>query len=108
MPLEMHIASVVVQAVPRLLDDVVAAVARMPAARLHGRADSGKLVVTLDGASAGEIVDQVGELQQLPGVINVALVYQHIEPLDPADEASARAPAAPVNEKEGFPHEHTS
>lgn len=94
MPTEMHIASVVVQALPRLLDEVAAAVGRMPAAQLHGRAETGKLVVTLDGASAGEIVDQIGELQRLAGVVNVALVYQHIDTLDP--------------EQEEYPHEHTS
>ena len=80
MPAEMHIASVVVQVLPRLLDAAAAAVDRMPSARLHGRSASGKLVVTLDGNTASEILDQVGELQGLPGVVNVALVYQHIEP----------------------------
>jgi nitrate reductase NapD len=101
-PAEMHIASAVVQAAPRQLDAVAQAIGRMPAARLHGRAESGKLVVTLDGASAGEILDQIGELQRLPGVMDVALVYQHIEPLGPADEP----PPAPPNKEHD--HEHTT
>ncbi len=102
MPAEMHIASAVVQAVPRQLDAVADAIGRMPAARLHGRSERGKLVVTLDGASAGEILDQIGELQRLPGVINVALVYQHIEALDPAEEP----PHGPPHKEHD--HEHTT
>lgn len=87
MPSEMHIASVVVQAQPRQLDEVAAAIQVLPGARIHGRSDAGKLVVTLDGSTADDILDQVRAMQQLRGVVNVALVYQHIEP-DPEAHAT--------------------
>lgn len=122
---EMHIASVVVQAQPRLLDDVASAIRDLPNARIHGRSDAGKLVVTLDGSTADDILDQVRAMQQLRGVVNVALVYQHIEPEPPpgqdADEGgvhghpgphgldndNGRVPAATDMDKE-FDHEHTT
>lgn len=116
---EMHIASVVVQAQPRLLDDVASAIRDLPNARIHGRSDAGKLVVTLDGSTADDILDQVRAMQQLRGVVNVALVYQHIEPEPPpgqdADEGgvpglnndNGRIPAATDMDKE-FDHEHTT
>ncbi|WP_343627702.1 chaperone NapD [Roseateles sp.] len=122
---EMHIASVVVQAQPRLLDDVASAVQDLPGARIHGRSDAGKLVVTLDGSTADDILDQVRAMQQLRGVVNVALVYQHIEPepqpgqdadeggvhgnqgLHGLDNDNGRVTAATDMDKE-FDHEHTT
>jgi len=79
---ELHLASLVVHAHPNECAVVGAAIADIPAARIHGIDPSGKLVVTLEGPAAGVILEQVTQIQQTPGVIGVALVYQHAEPLE--------------------------
>jgi len=80
MPVEMHIASAIVYTPPGHVDSVAARVREHPPIQLHGSSPSGKLVVTLEGQSSGDILDQVAALQQLDHVLNVALVFQSIEP----------------------------
>ncbi|SEK97939.1 periplasmic nitrate reductase chaperone NapD [Roseateles sp. YR242] len=88
MPPEIHIASAIIYTLPSHVDAVATLLARMPPIQLHGRSSAGKLVVTLEGGTSGEILDQVGAIQQLDQVINVALVFQAIEP---DEEASGEA-----------------
>ncbi len=79
---ELHITSLVVHALPDRGADVTAAIDRLPEARIHGSDASGKFVVTLEAPTAGAILDQIGLIQQTPGIIGVAMVYQHVESLD--------------------------
>ncbi|MDR6214415.1 chaperone NapD [Paracidovorax wautersii] len=79
---EVHITSLVVQVQPRHADRADAAISALPGACIHGADDNGKRVVTLEAASASAILDQVSAIQRTDGVINVAMVYQHAEPLD--------------------------
>lgn len=76
---ELHIASLVVHVVPATLASVAQAVAVIDGMIVNGTHPSGKLVVTLEGPSAASVLDRVTLIQQLEGVINVSLVYQHAE-----------------------------
>ena len=76
---EVHIASLVVHLVPDTLSRVEPEVVAIDGACVHGSHPSGKLVVTLDGPSASVIMEKIAKIQQLAGVINVSLVYQHAE-----------------------------
>lgn len=87
---ELHIASLVVHALPARLPTVSRRITALPLACVHGASPAGKLVVTLEGDSAHHIVDQVGAIQHIPGVLNVALVYQHIEPVEHSEHIAAR------------------
>jgi nitrate reductase NapD len=79
---ELHIASVLVQAravaVARLCRDIPA----LPGATLAQWADDGRLVVVVEHDSAHGVLQTLSALRDLPGVLNVALVYQHAEPWD--------------------------
>lgn len=77
---ELHIASLVVHVLPQALSRVEQGLADVADAQVHGTHPDGKLVVTLEGPSAGAIMDRVAQIQQLAGVLNVSLVYQHAEP----------------------------
>ena len=72
-------AGVVVHVQPSAVDGVTGAIASIPGARVHASSAVGKLVVTLEGAATGAIVSGLESMRQLPGVIDVALVYQHGE-----------------------------
>ena len=77
---EIHIAGVVVHALPQAVEAVRDAIARMPGADVHGASRDGKLVVTLEASSAREIAGCIDQIQQLSPVLSASLVYQHNEP----------------------------
>ncbi len=77
---EIHIASLVVHVMPQALSRVEQGLAGVVDAQVHGTHPDGKLVVTLEGPNASAIMDKVAQIQQIAGVLNVSLVYQHAEP----------------------------
>lgn len=79
---ELHITSLVVHAMPMSCDAVTALINGLPDAQIHGADAIGKLVVTLEGPTSSAILDQVSLIQRAQGVINVAMVYQHVEALE--------------------------
>ena len=79
---ELHISSLVVHAMPSHRTEVDALINALPGAQIHDADASGKLVVTLEAPTSAAILDQVSAIRQAPGVLNVAMVYQHAEPLE--------------------------
>ncbi|MEC5384951.1 chaperone NapD [Uliginosibacterium sp. H3] len=83
---ELHIAGVVVHVVPLHLARTHAAMSRMEGVCIHASTPTGKIVVTLETPGEGPMMVLLGEIQQLPGVISAALVYQHADTLDAMNE----------------------
>jgi len=79
---ELHITSLVVHAAPKRASGVSAAIAAMPGARVHATTPAGKLVVTLEAGTSGEILSQVNAIQLTDGVLSAALVYQCADSLE--------------------------
>ena len=79
---ELHITSLVVHVRPEAAEAVDQAITALPEARIHGTDPRGKRVVTLEAPTAGAIVDQVDLIRRLHGVVDVAMVYQHVETLE--------------------------
>ena len=86
---ELHIASLVVHVTPSTLHHVEQSLAQVESAATHGSHPDGKLVVTLEGGSADFIMDQIAQIREIQGVINVSLVYQHTEPQSSLQEGIA-------------------
>lgn len=82
---EIHIAGIVVYTRPEHLDSVSSCIGALPGAEIHGSNADGKLVVTLETDSTRRTLDIMDAIRALPGVINVALVYQHAEPVSALD-----------------------
>ena len=80
---EVHISSLVVHAKPEYLATVKNRIEQLPGAEIHGESDKGKLVVVLETRNQGYITDLIEKINALDHVLNTALVYHHIEPLDP-------------------------
>lgn len=76
---EIHVAGSLVHARAEQAAEVCAAIAAMPRAELAQASPDGRLVVVLEGASARDIVSVLDDIRNVPGVLNVALVYQHAE-----------------------------
>jgi nitrate reductase NapD len=79
---ELHIAGIVVQARPESLPAVCQAIGEFPGAEVHAVSEHGKLIVTLEGHHASEVVAQLNAIRALPGVYSVALVYQRNEDIE--------------------------
>ncbi len=75
----MNICGVLVHAVPDRLAEVSAALARVPGAEVHGEADNGRLIVTVEDTPNGAAVDGLSAIHRLPGVVAAALVYHYCE-----------------------------
>lgn len=79
---ELHITSMVVHALPGRAQALGAAIAALPGAEIHAVSDTGKLVVTLEAHSTGEMLERIAAVQGQDGVLASAMVYQHIDTLD--------------------------
>lgn len=83
---EIHIAGIVVYAQPGQLGSIRSCIEDVPAAEVCASDGSGKLVVTLETDSTKRTLDIMDAIRALPGVLDVALVYQHAEPISALDQ----------------------
>jgi nitrate reductase NapD len=83
-PDEVHISSLIVQAMPDTMPAVTASVSAMPGLEIHAVSE-GKMVVVLETADEGEIVARLSEINLLDGVMSVNLVYHQV---DQAEESA--------------------
>ncbi|WP_136475984.1 chaperone NapD [Pseudomonas sp. DG56-2] len=81
----LHIASLVVLARPQLLEVVKVNLRLLDGLELHQESAAGKLVVVLETANEHQILQRIDQINNLPGVLNAALIYHEL--LDPAGEA---------------------
>lgn len=83
---EVHIAGIVVHSRPSHLATTKAHIASLPGADIHAASADGKLIVTLEAENPRRILDVMDVIRALPGVVDVALVYQHAEPLSALEQ----------------------
>jgi len=88
---ELHITSLVVHSTPKRVQGVSDLIAAIPGAQVHAASPAGKLVVTLEAGTAGEILSQVNGIQRTDGVLSAALVYQCTDSLEAMNEEIADA-----------------
>lgn len=79
MPEEVHISSLVVHSRPERARAVADRLRGMAGVGVHGGTEAGKLVVTLETASEGEIVERLNGIQAIEGVLAATLVFHHFE-----------------------------
>jgi periplasmic nitrate reductase NapD len=90
---ELHIASLVAHAAPSRLVDVRDALNGLTGVCVHASSPGGKIVVTLEHASAEAMTDAVAVIQRLPGVLSAALVYQCADTLEAMNQEMPSAQA---------------
>lgn len=83
---EVHIAGIVVFVQPDRIDAVTANIGAIPGATIYAASKDGKIVVTLETESTKRTLDCMDAMRALPGVADVALVYQHAEPLSELEQ----------------------
>ncbi len=75
----LHISSLVVRVRPDRLAAVVRRIAALSVAEVALSDPSGKIVVTLETLNEDEIVAAMNVMQNIAGVVSVALVYHQTE-----------------------------
>jgi len=83
---EVHISSLVVHAAPKRLGVIEDAIGAMPGALVHGSSPQGKLVVTLETATADAMLSLVTMIQRTDGVLSAAMVYQYSDTVEAMNE----------------------
>jgi nitrate reductase NapD len=92
---ELHITSVIIQHRAEAAAALAACIGEMaPAVELAIPGDHRSIVVC-EGDSQHAIVERLDALREIPGVLNVTLVYHHAEPRDALD-VSISAPGVPA------------
>lgn len=76
---ELHIASCVARVRPEALVSAIERIEAVIGCAVSARDVIGKVVVVLEGASTGALLDQMDQIRNIPGVLNVEMVYQHAE-----------------------------
>ncbi|WP_313089136.1 chaperone NapD [Pseudomonas sp.] len=74
----LHIASLLVHCRPELLEAVKQNLVLLPGTELHQESAAGKLVVVLEAEHEKQILGTIDHIQQLPGVLNAALIYHEL------------------------------
>ena len=76
---ELHIASCIARVRPQSLVAAIPLIEAVTGSAVSARNDSGKLVIVIEGASTGALLQQMDEIRNIAGVLNVEMVYQHAE-----------------------------
>ncbi|MBY6196207.1 chaperone NapD [Vibrio hangzhouensis] len=76
---EVHISSLVVHCKPESLAEVKAQIHQYDNAEIYGDSEEGKIVVVLETENQGFVTDTIDAINNLPNVLNAALVYHQIE-----------------------------
>lgn len=77
----MNISGVVVYTVPAQSQLVVTHLNEIEGVEVHAE-ENGKLIVTVEKENIGAMADQVMQFQDMPGIMSVAMVYQHSEDIE--------------------------
>ena len=76
---DLHIASCIVRVHPTALDAAIPLIEAITGSAVSARNASGKLVIVIEGASTGALLDQMDQIRNIADVLNVEMVYQHAE-----------------------------
>jgi len=79
-----HIASVLVQGWPEKIPTIEAELTALSGVESHGSNQIGKLILTLEAENDAGLVETMDHIQMTEGVVNVSLVYHHMEEMDDA------------------------
>ena len=79
-----HIASVLVQGWPDKIPAIESELTRLAGVESYGSNETGKLILTLEADNDAGLVETMDRIQMAEGVVNVSLVYHHMEEMDDA------------------------
>jgi nitrate reductase NapD len=92
----MNISSVVVQTVPKYLDEVVASLKNSDACDYHLHDDKGRIIITIEGEGVSEELKKMKVIEMIPHVVSAEMQMAYSEDeLDAHMERLENADAVP-------------
>ncbi len=76
---DLHIASCIARVKPEMLAASIEPIEAITGSAISAQHAIGKLVIVIEGASTGALLDQMDQIRAVSGVLNVEMVYQHAE-----------------------------
>jgi nitrate reductase NapD len=76
---ELHIASCVAFTRPEAMDAIARAIQSAGLAEVARRDERGRMVILIEAADSGRVLDVIDAVRALDGVLAVHLAYQHAE-----------------------------
>ncbi|UFN51632.1 chaperone NapD (plasmid) [Roseomonas sp. OT10] len=107
MPDEFHVSSLVVHCHRERAAGVAAVLGGMDGVEVHGGVPEGRLVVTLETTTESDIVERLGQVQCLDGVLAANLVFHQFEPSHPREAGAGKADPAKANPGQASAGGHT-
>lgn len=109
MPEALQITSLILHCRPERLPAVKANLALLDGLEIYQESPQGKLILVLEAEREEQILDTLGQLQNLPGVLNAVLVYHEILHDDDSNDAAAMTDRAiPCSPEETIDEPHPS
>ncbi|MBC8519493.1 MAG: chaperone NapD [Gammaproteobacteria bacterium] len=75
----MNICSVIIHVRPERAPSVTADIEKLQGAEVHGGAEDGKLIVTVEHDDDSVMSDTVNGFTSIDGVLNASMIYHHYE-----------------------------
>lgn len=75
----MNISSAIVYAKPMQDESLRALLCSMSGVEVHAATDDGKMIVTIESESDHAAIDTYKAIEQLPGVLSLAMIFQQTE-----------------------------
>jgi nitrate reductase NapD len=77
-----NITGILVSAHPGQTDALRDQLSALPGVEVHAVTPEGRMVVTVERPTDGEMTGAFDAIHRLPGVLSAALVYHHDQPVD--------------------------
>lgn len=74
-----NVCGLLVHALPERLAGVSETLSAMPGIEIHATSPDGRLVVTAEDAGEVRAIDAIGTMNDIQGIVSVALVYHHFD-----------------------------
>lgn len=81
----MNISGVLVRSYPENSQSVQQALALMEGVEVHGSNEDGRIVVTVEQETAGQMSDLLVLMHDVPGVLSTSMIYHQFEDLPLTD-----------------------
>lgn len=82
-----NICGMIVRSRDERSKDVCASLLAIPGVEVHS-AEAGRMVITVEDESYGQVADNINNIQFIDGVVSASLVYQYSDQHDSQEESA--------------------
>ena len=84
----MDISGVIVRSYPEQIQSVCDELIQIEGVEVHGNNDDGRIVITVEQETAGQLSDLLTRMQNIPGVLSTSMIYHQFEETNLKDNSA--------------------